>query len=125
MLHIYRQITALKRCRPVVIAQKREQAGRYPFEPVYLIAKPATHFLRRFWFRQLREVPWQISRAELRALLRVLAKSEARLLHIYFGYIAVHPLPFIRASSQSSAVSFHGSDATLVMNKPASRGATR
>ncbi|MGH7982636.1 MAG: hypothetical protein ACREFF_05755, partial [Candidatus Udaeobacter sp.] len=32
MLHIYRQITALKRCVPVVIAQKREQAGRYPFE---------------------------------------------------------------------------------------------
>ena len=79
MLHIYRQITALKRCRPVVIAQKREQAGRYPFEPVYLIAKPVTHFLRRFWFRQLRDVPWQISGAELHALLRVLAKTDARL----------------------------------------------
>ena len=32
MLHIYRQITGLKRCAPVVIAQKRENAERYPFE---------------------------------------------------------------------------------------------
>ena len=125
MLHIYRQITALKRCRPVVIAQKREQADRYPFEPVYLIAKPATHFLRRFWFRQLREVPWQISRAELRALLRVLEKSEARLLHIYFGNIAVHLLPLIRAWTKPSIVSFHGADVMVDMNKPAYREATR
>ena len=125
MLHIYRQITALKRCRPVVIAQKREQAGRYPFEPVYLIVKPATHFLRRFWFRQLRDMPWQISSAELRALLRVLAKSEARLLHIYFGYIAVHLLPLIRAWTKPSIVSFHGADVMVDMNKPAYRSATR
>src|ERR1044071_5315193 len=48
MLHIYRQITALKRCVPVVIAQKREQTERYPFENVQVVAKPATHFLRRF-----------------------------------------------------------------------------
>ncbi|PYJ52846.1 MAG: hypothetical protein DME83_04150 [Verrucomicrobia bacterium] len=63
MLHIYRQITALDRCRPVVIAQKREQAERYPFEPVYVVAKPTTHFLRRFWFRKVRDAPWQISGA--------------------------------------------------------------
>ena len=31
MLHIYRQITALERVRPVVIAQKREEAQRFPF----------------------------------------------------------------------------------------------
>src|SRR5262252_1057279 len=39
MLHIYRQITALQRCKPVVIAQKREQAGRYPFEGVHIVPK--------------------------------------------------------------------------------------
>ena len=64
MLHIYRQITGLKRCAPVVIAQKRENAARYPFEPVHIVSKPRTHFLRRFWFRQLRDKPWQISDAE-------------------------------------------------------------
>jgi colanic acid/amylovoran biosynthesis glycosyltransferase len=125
MLHIYRQITALNRCQPVVIAQKREQAKRYPFEPVHIVAKPATHFLRRFWFRQLRDTPWQISGPELRALLRILAKTDARLLHIYFGHIAVHLLPLIRAWQKPSIVSFHGADVMVDMGRPAYRSATR
>src|SRR5438094_9639791 len=124
MLHIYRQITALERCSPVVIAQKREQAGRYPFEPIYIVPKPATHFLRRFWFRQLRDQPWQISDLELRELLSVLSKTRARLLHIYFGHIAVHLLPLIRAWKNPSIVSFHGADVMVDMNKSAYREAT-
>jgi colanic acid/amylovoran biosynthesis glycosyltransferase len=125
MLHIYRQITCLKRCRPIVIAQKREQADRYPFESIHVVAKPATHFLRRFLFRQVRDKPWQISRAELRALLDILMKTDARLLHIYFGHIAVHLLPLIRAWPNPSIVSFHGADVMVDMNKPAYRSATR
>jgi glycosyltransferase involved in cell wall biosynthesis len=124
MLHIYRQITALKRCAPVVIAQKREQIDRFPFEPVEIVPKPAAHLLRRFWFRQVRDAPWQISDAELRALLDVLRKTEARLLHIYFGQIAVHLLPLIRAWKNPSIVSFHGADVRVDMNKPAYREAT-
>src|SRR5438874_2159109 len=125
MLHIYRQITALKRCVPVVIAQKREQTERFPFEPVQIVPKPATHFVRRFWFRQVRDMPWQISDAELRALLRLLNRTDARLLHIYFGQIAVHLLPLIRTWKNPSIVSFHGADVTVDMNKPAYRESTR
>jgi colanic acid/amylovoran biosynthesis glycosyltransferase len=125
MLHIYRQITALERCSPVVIAQKREQAQRYPFEPIYMAPKPATHFLRRFWFRQLRDVPWQISDRELRVLQGILNKTNSHLLHIYFGQIAVHLLPLIRSWKKPTIVSFHGADVTVDMNKPAYRDATR
>ncbi len=125
MLHIYRQITALKRCVPVVIAQKREQTERFPFEPVQIVPKPATHFVRRFWFRQVRDMPWQVSDAELRALLRLLNRTDTRLLHIYFGQIAVHLLPLIRAWKNPSIVSFHGADVTVDMNKPAYRESTR
>ena len=124
MLHIYRQITGLKRCAPVVIAQKRENAARYPFEPVHIVPKPRTHFLRRFWFRQLRDKPWQISDAELSELLSVLSETRARLLHIYFGHIGVHLLPLIRAWKNPSIVSFHGADVMVDMNKPAYREAT-
>ena len=124
MLHIYRQITGLKRCAPVVIAQKRENAARYPFEPVHIVSKPRTHFLRRFWFRQLRDKPWQISDAELSELLSVLSETRARLLHIYFGHIGVHLLPLIRAWTNPSIVSFHGADVMVDMNKPAYREAT-
>src|SRR4029453_41537 len=125
MSHIYRQITALKRCVPMVIAQKREQAGHYPFEPIHIVPKPATHFLRRFWFRRLRDAPWQISDRELRALQGILSETDARLLHIYFGQIAVHLLPLIRAWEKPSIVSFHGADVLVDMNKPAYRDATR
>src|SRR5436309_13048973 len=125
MLHVYRQITGLKRSIPVVIAQKGEQAGAYPFDQIYMVPKPVMHFLRRFWFRQLRDAPWQISNGELRALQSILSKIDARLLHIYFGQIAVHLLPLIRAWKKPSIVSFHGADVTVDMNKPAYRAATR
>jgi colanic acid/amylovoran biosynthesis glycosyltransferase len=124
MLHIYRQITALNRCAPVVIAQKRENAGRYPFGAVHIVPKPGTHFLRRFWFKQVRDVPWQISNTELNALLAVLSNTRAQLLHIYFGQIAVHLHPLIRAWKNPSIVSFHGADVMVDMNKPAYRDAT-
>ena len=124
MLHIYRQITGLKRCAPVVVAQKRENAQTYPFEDVHIIPKPPTHILRRFWFRQLRDQPWQISEAELSDLLSVLTGARARLLHIYFGHIAVHLLPLIRAWKNPSIVSFHGADVMVDMNKPDYRQAT-
>jgi glycosyltransferase involved in cell wall biosynthesis len=124
MLHIYRQITGLKRCALVVIAQKRENPERYPFEAVHIVPKAPTHFLRRFWFRQLRDQPWQISDSELSTLLTVLNETRARLLHIYFGHIAVHLLPLIRAWKHPSIVSFHGADVMVDMNKPAYREAT-
>ena len=125
MLHIYRQITGLDRVRPVVIAQKRENPDRFPFEPVYLMPKPATHFLRRFWFRQLLDQPWEISHLEVEALTAILNKSGAQLLHIYFGHIAVHLLPLIHSWPHPSLVSFHGADVLVDMDKPAYRRATQ
>jgi len=125
MLHIYRQIKSLERVRPIVIAQKRENADQFPFDRVYTVGKPATHFLRRFWFRQLLDAPWQISQFELDSLLRILTKTEAQLLHIYFGHIGVHLLPLIRAWLKPTIVSFHGADVLVDMNKPAYQRATK
>lgn len=125
MLHIYRQITALERLQSVVIAQKRENAGRFPVDRLYIVAKPTTHFLRRFWFRQLVDAPWQISRTELDSLLGILTKTSVQLLHVYFGHIAVHLLPLIHAWQKPTIVSFHGADVLVDMHKPAYRRATK
>ena len=125
MLHIYRQITGLRRVQPVVIAQKRENADRFPFDKIDIVGKPATHFLRRFWFRQVRNKPWQISDREVSALGALLDRENAQLLHIFFGHIAVHLLPLIRAWSKPSIVSFHGADVLVDMEKPAYRKATK
>jgi glycosyltransferase involved in cell wall biosynthesis len=72
----------------------------------------------------LRDKPWQISNVELRKLLSVLSETRARLLHIYFGQIAVHLLPLVRAWQNPSIVSFHGADVMVDMDKPAYREAT-
>ena len=125
MLHIYRQITSLKRVEPFVIAQKREETERYPFERIAVVGKPATHFARRFWFKQVRETPWAISNGELNKLLDVLAKINAELLHVYFGHIAVHLLPLIQTWPKPSVVSFHGADVMVDLDKPGYRAATQ
>jgi len=124
MLHIYRQITALERVSPIVIAQKREETERFPFSSIEIVEKPATHFLRRFWFKQLRKAPWQISAGELAQLKAILDRYDARLIHIYFGHIAVHLLPLILRWPRPSIVSFHGADVMVDMEKPAHRAAT-
>jgi len=125
MLHIYRQITSLRRVEPFVIAQKREEAARYPFERIAVLGKPAMHFARRFWFKQVRDAPWQVSRGEVRKLTGILADVKAELLHIYFGHIGVHLLPLIKAWPKPSVVSFHGADVMVDLDKPAFRTATQ
>ena len=61
----------------------------------------------------------------MRALLAALERANAQLLHIFFGHIAVHLLPLIRAWTGPSIVSFHGADVLVDMQKPAYRDATR
>jgi colanic acid/amylovoran biosynthesis glycosyltransferase len=124
MLHIYRQITSFHRVRPVVIAQKLENKERFPFSDIHVIKKPTFHFLRRLWFKQIADRPWQISPAEVRAVEQVLNETKAQLLHIYFGHIAVLLQPLIRQWQKPSLVSFHGADVLVDMNKPAYRRAT-
>jgi colanic acid/amylovoran biosynthesis glycosyltransferase len=125
MLHIYRQITGLQRVQPVVIAQKRENPEQFPFEKLEIVEKPATHFLRRFWYRQVCNKPWQLSAREVRTITAVLNREGAQLLHVFFGHIAVHLLPLIRTCSKPRVVSFHGADVLVDMDKPAYREATR
>src|SRR4051812_3429320 len=125
MLHIYRQITSLKRVEPFVITQKREEADRYPFDQVAVVGKPATHFLRRFWFKQVRDAPWQLSQGEVKTLIALLERTNAQLLHVYFGHIAVHLLPLIRAWRKPAVVSFHGADVMVDLDKSAYRAATQ
>jgi glycosyltransferase involved in cell wall biosynthesis len=124
MLHIYRQITSLRRVRPVVIAQKLENQEDFPFHDIHIIRKPTFHFLRRIWFKQIADRPWHISLAEVRAIERALTENNAQLLHVYFGHIAVLLRPLMRQWQKPSLVSFHGADVLIDMQKPAYRRAT-
>jgi glycosyltransferase involved in cell wall biosynthesis len=125
MLHIYRQITGLRRVDTTVIAQKRENADNFPFDKIDIVPRPRTHFLRRFWYRQVRDMPWQLSNHEVVTLTETLSRRNAQLLQIFFGHIAVHLLPLIRSWQKPSVVSFHGADVLVDMDKAAYRRATK
>jgi len=125
MLHIYRQITALRAFRPVVFCQKREHPAEFPFADIVVLPKPRTHPLRRFVQKQVLDRPITIYRSEARRILAALEESGAKLLHVYFGHIGVHLLPLLEICPLPVIVSFHGADAQVDLHKPAHLARTR
>ncbi len=118
MLHIYRQIMAIRAYQPVVFTQKRENADRFPFDPVVTIERPWSRELRRFWQKSILHGPFLISRGEARKLAAGLRAAHAALLHVYFGHIGVHLLPYLRHARIPVIVSFHGADAGIDLARP-------
>lgn len=113
MQHIYRQITALRRYRPVILTQRRENPTLFPFPDIRLLGKPLTHQLRRFWARSILGVPVMAYHHETTRILNEVKKMDARLLHIYFGHMGIYLLPLLRRRKIPTIVSFHGADATV------------
>ncbi len=118
MLHIYRQVTALRRWQPVVLCQKRENAGSFPFAAARIVRKPWSHQLRRWWCKSVRGAPISIYASEARRLGAEVTRSGARVLHVYFGHIGVYLLPLLESLPIPVIVSFHGADAQVDMEKP-------
>jgi colanic acid/amylovoran biosynthesis glycosyltransferase len=119
MLHIYRQITALREFRPLVLCQKRENSAAFPFDNIHVLPKARTRAWRRFWQKQLFKRPVTIYRSEARRIDRILRDAQAQVLHIYFGHIGVHLLPLLEISHVPAIVSFHGADLGIDVDKPA------
>lgn len=113
MLHIYRQVTALRRYRTVVLAKERQHPDRFPFDDVELLPRPRSNFIRRFYLKYIRRAPSIFYRGEFQVLQKALRRADARLMHIYFGHTGVHLLPFIEAWDGRCVVSFHGADVML------------
>ncbi|MDB6173467.1 MAG: hypothetical protein JWL59_2778 [Chthoniobacteraceae bacterium] len=118
MLHVYRQIKALREFCPVILTQKRENAAAFPFENVRIVRKPITHPLRRIWQKQIFGRPITIYRSEARRLLKELRRIKARVLHVYFGHIGVHLIPLLEICGLPVVVSFHGADGQVGLEKP-------
>ncbi|MEO8350107.1 MAG: glycosyltransferase [Chthoniobacteraceae bacterium] len=125
MQHIYRQVSGLRAWRPMVICQKRENSGLFPFQDVVVVPKPITHQLRRLWQKQIRGRPIIMYHREARRLAAELQRMKAELLHVYFGHIGVHLLPLLERSEFPVVVSFHGADAQVDLGRPAHRECTQ
>ncbi len=116
MLHIYRHLTGLRTYAPRVITQKLD--GQWPGVPVEVIPRSTWRFLSR-GIERWSGRPWQVGGSETRSILRLIASSETRLLHVFFGNVAIHLLPLLRRCQVPVVISFHGSDVTGSMASPA------
>jgi len=121
MLHLYRQVVALGRVSPVVLAFKRENSDRFPFSNIRLVRRSGFRWLRRIWDVQIRQIPQQANPGELRSILRLLDDERCELLHIYFGNNGLFWLPLIRRSPVPVIVSFHGADAGVNVGSETAR----
>jgi len=118
MLHIYRQVTGLRRWETFVVCRERMSADRFPFGDVVIPPVVKSNFLRRAWLKYVRGEPPIVYRGEYGALAGVLEARQADLLHVYFGHTGVHLLPFLRRWPKPAVVSFHGMDVQTRADQP-------
>lgn len=112
MLHIYRQITGLRRWETFVITKERQCEDRFPMPPgaVEMMPLVRSNFIRRFWLKYIKREPPIVYRGEYGALAGILEQRHADVMHVYFGHTGVHLLPFLLRWPRPSIVSFHGMD---------------
>src|SRR5436189_169033 len=115
MLHIYRQLRALRGVDTFVVTKEVQNAERFPFERIEIIPKRRTNLLVHGWLKFVERRPPIVYRGEYQTLDSLLSRHGADLMHIYFGHTGVHLLPFIEQWHKPCVVSFHGAD---VAHKP-------
>lgn len=118
MLHIYRQVTALRRFKTFVITKAVENAQCFPFDEMEILPRPHSNLLRHGWLKVVKRQPPVVYRGEYQMLASSLERRRSDLMHIYFGHTAVHLLPFIGQWDKPCVVSFHGADVALKENIP-------
>ena len=79
MLHIYRQVTGLRRFRTFVIARERKGEDRFPFDDVELQPNLRSNFLRRFWLKHIKGAPPIVYRGEYGLIEKILKRRRADL----------------------------------------------
>ena len=115
MLHIYRQVKALRGVDTFVVTKEVQNAERFPFDRIEIIPKRRTNLLMHGWLKFVERRPPIVYRGEYQTLDSLLERHGADLMHIYFGHTGVHLLPFIEQWDKPCVVSFHGAD---VAHKP-------
>ena len=126
MLHIYRQVTGLRRYETFIVARERTSAERFPFPDIEMVPrKPAKNFIRRFWLKHVRHLPPLYYRGEMQGMMKIFRRRRADLMHIYFGHTGVHLLPFIKGWGKPCVVSFHGADVMPREQQPEYEGQLR
>jgi colanic acid/amylovoran biosynthesis glycosyltransferase len=125
MLHIYRQVKALRGVRTFVITKEVQNAERFPFRDVEIIPQSRMNLLRHGYLKFIKRQPPIVYRGEYQVLASLLERRGADVMHIYFGHTGVHLLPFIEQWNKPCVVSFHGADVAIKEEIPDYRGKLR
>src|SRR5947208_10579690 len=115
MLHIYRQVNALRGVDTFVVTKEVQNAEQLPFDDIEVIPKRRTNLLVHGWLKFVERRPPIVYRGDYQTLDSLLRLHGADLMHIYFGNTSVHLLPFIEQWHKPCVVSFYGAD---VAHKP-------
>lgn len=120
MLHIYRQITGLRRWRTVVVTKEWQSRDLFPMPEggVELLPKVKSNFVRRFWLKYVKKEPPIVYRGEYGVLASLLEHKGVDMMHVYFGHTGVHLLPFLKRWPKPCVVSFHGMDVQTRASDP-------
>lgn len=120
MLHIYRQITGLRRWRTVVVTKEWQSQDLFPMPEggVELLPKVRSNFVRRFWLKYVKKEPPIVYRGEYGVLASLLERKGVDMMHVYFGHTGVHLLPFLKRWPKPCVVSFHGMDVQTRASDP-------
>src|SRR5213078_965753 len=110
MLHIYRQVKALRGVDTFVVTKEVQNAERFPFAAVEVIPKRRTNLFVHGWLKFVERRPPIVYRGEYQTLEAGLERHGADLMHIYCRHTGVHLLPFIEQWDKTCVVSFHGAD---------------
>ncbi len=113
MLHIYRQVKALRGVETFVITKKVQNAELFPFHDIEIIPQRYTNLFQHGWLKFVKREPPIVYRGEYQVLSSMLERRGADLMHIYFGHTGVHLLPFIEQWDKPCVVSFHGADVAI------------
>jgi len=118
MLHIYRQVSGLKRYGTFVITRELMCADRFPLEDIEALPAPAQPIFRRMYLKFIKRAGALHYRGEAEQLAGLFERRHADLMHVYFGHTGVHLRSFLKEWEWPSVVSFHGADIMLREHRP-------
>src|SRR2546430_10536718 len=84
MLHIYRQITSLRRAQTFVMTKKIEHPRRFLFDDIERIPRPHRNLFRHGWMKFVERRPPLIYRGEYQMLVSILGRRGADMMHLIF-----------------------------------------
>lgn len=109
MMHVFRQVSGVRKFENRVITRKRANPERFPYPHVHVLHKSPLRALARIYHRARKQlVP--VGGSETRQMLQIVHQSQAALVHVYLGSEALRLLGFLKKCPCARVVSFHGGD---------------